>query len=92
MCKDRALSACPGEWEPGCDLGNNAAHCVPAPLVFAHYSEPQAGWVVYRQAAPGRMDCEKVAGPFTVREEAEALLGPLLAQLEAPNVGANLRP
>ena len=26
MCKDRALSACPGEWEPGCDLGNNPAH------------------------------------------------------------------
>jgi hypothetical protein len=25
-CKDRALSACPGEWEPGCDLGNNPAH------------------------------------------------------------------
>jgi hypothetical protein len=22
-CKDRALSACPGEWEPGCDLGAN---------------------------------------------------------------------
>jgi hypothetical protein len=26
MCKDRAASACPGEWEPGCDLGNNAAY------------------------------------------------------------------
>ena len=26
ICKDRALSACPGEWEPGCDLGNNVAH------------------------------------------------------------------
>lgn len=26
MCKDRALSACPGEWEPGCDLGANQAH------------------------------------------------------------------
>lgn len=24
MCKDRPLSKCPGEWEPGCDLGNNA--------------------------------------------------------------------
>lgn len=30
MCKDRALSACPGEWEPGCDLGNNPAHARPA--------------------------------------------------------------
>lgn len=24
LCKDRLLTACPGEWEPGCDLGNNA--------------------------------------------------------------------
>ena len=29
MCKDRVLSACPGEWEQGCDLGSNPAHvCV----------------------------------------------------------------
>lgn len=26
VCKDRVLSACPGEWEPGCDLGNNPDH------------------------------------------------------------------
>jgi hypothetical protein len=25
-CKDRTLSACSGEWGPGCDLGNNSAH------------------------------------------------------------------
>ena len=31
MCKDRALSACPGQWEPGCDLGNNPAHVVAVP-------------------------------------------------------------
>lgn len=23
-CKDRIQADCPGEWEPGCDLGNNA--------------------------------------------------------------------
>jgi hypothetical protein len=23
MCKDRPAEECPGEWEPGCDLGNN---------------------------------------------------------------------
>lgn len=23
MCKDRPAGNCPGEWEPGCDLGNN---------------------------------------------------------------------
>lgn len=26
ICKDRAVSACPGEWEQGCDLGNNEAY------------------------------------------------------------------
>ena len=25
-CKDRPADQCPGEWEPGCDLGANAAH------------------------------------------------------------------
>ena len=25
-CKDRPASQCPGQWEPGCDLGNNPAH------------------------------------------------------------------
>jgi hypothetical protein len=25
-CKDRPAADCPGEWEPGCDLGNNPAH------------------------------------------------------------------
>lgn len=25
QCRDRQLSACPGEWEPGCDLGSNPA-------------------------------------------------------------------
>jgi hypothetical protein len=23
LCKDRPEVECPGEWEPGCDLGNN---------------------------------------------------------------------
>lgn len=34
MCKDRPLSECPGEWEPGCDLGNNEkfVRVVDAPL------------------------------------------------------------
>jgi len=37
MCKDRALSACPGEWEPGCDLGNNPAH-------VRVYRKPRGFW------------------------------------------------
>lgn len=27
-CKDRYKQQCPGEWEPGCDLGANAKHVV----------------------------------------------------------------
>lgn len=30
-CGDRTANACPGQWEPGCDLGANEAHAVPAP-------------------------------------------------------------
>lgn len=29
MCKDRPKADCPGEWEPGCDLGNNQAFVRP---------------------------------------------------------------
>lgn len=30
-CGDRPLDQCPGEWEPGCDLGANEAHVVVVP-------------------------------------------------------------
>jgi hypothetical protein len=30
-CGDRKFSECPGQWEPGCDLGANAKHAVAAP-------------------------------------------------------------
>lgn len=36
MCKDRAADKCPGEWEPGCDLGSNPKYVRVAPV------EPQA--------------------------------------------------
>jgi hypothetical protein len=26
LCKDRPELQCPGQWEPGCDLGANEAH------------------------------------------------------------------
>jgi hypothetical protein len=29
-CRDRLASECPGEWEPGCAMGANEAHQVPA--------------------------------------------------------------
>lgn len=33
-CGDRESSKCPGQWEPGCDLGNNADHALQyVPLV-----------------------------------------------------------
>jgi hypothetical protein len=34
ICGEMLLSACPGEWEPGCDLGNNPAHVRPARAVL----------------------------------------------------------
>lgn len=29
-CRDRLAESCPGTWEPGCDMGANEAHAVPA--------------------------------------------------------------
>jgi hypothetical protein len=34
-CGDRDKNDCPGEWEPGCDLGNNPAH------VLVHHQTPE---------------------------------------------------
>lgn len=34
-CKDRPADQCPGEWEPGCDLGANEAHARAAPAPVA---------------------------------------------------------
>lgn len=30
-CRAKLVGDCPGQWEPGCDLGANEAHVVPAP-------------------------------------------------------------
>ena len=31
-CGDRLKTECPGEWEPGCDLGNNETYAVAVPI------------------------------------------------------------
>ena len=31
-CGDRIEAQCPGEWEPGCDLGNNPKYAKRVPL------------------------------------------------------------
>jgi hypothetical protein len=36
-CGDRAAAACPGEWEPGCDLGANEKHVRVAEPVHEPY-------------------------------------------------------
>lgn len=53
------------------------------PFLFA--GQDNGAWFVWRQERAHDTMAQRVAGPFTTREEAEALLGPLLAQLEAPN-------
>lgn len=47
-CKDRPASDCPGEWEPGCDLGANAAHVVVAQPAAS--GEPVARGAAYGDA------------------------------------------
>ena len=38
QCGDRPAAECPGEWEPGCDLGANDAH------VKVHEPQEPAAW------------------------------------------------
>jgi len=58
MCGDRASTACPGEWEPGCDLGNNPAYVrVAQPAPTAAPAEPHTA-VVYPP--------DGTVSPFTV--------------------------
>jgi len=47
-CGDRAKDQCPGEWEPGCDLGNNPAFARRVPLK----QEPVA-WMTPPGSHPG---------------------------------------
>lgn len=56
---------------------------LPRPFLFA--GQEHGAWFVWRQERAHDTMAKRVAGPFAEREEAEALLGPLLAQLEAPN-------
>lgn len=49
---------------------------------FVAYSAQLAGWCVFVSRSGGLVSLQD-AGPFSTREEAEALLGPALAQLPA---------
>lgn len=45
MCKDRPLTECPGEWEPGCDLGNNPKFVKAyVPTAPTHSDHPLRHW------------------------------------------------
>lgn len=56
----------------------------PRPMLWSAYSDHLMGWMVYRQM-PASTVAHEEAGPFKSRDDAERVLGPLLAQLEAPN-------
>lgn len=53
------------------------------PFLFA--GQENGAWFVWRQERAHDTMAQRAAGPFAAREEAEALLGTLLAQLEAHN-------
>lgn len=61
-CGDRDSSACPGQWEPGCDLGANDAHAVPAP--------PEAAEAL-------RVAMQTGPAPEDAPEDAERRFGPI---------------
>ncbi|MBT9493884.1 MAG: hypothetical protein IV107_16415 [Paucibacter sp.] len=63
-CKDRQASECPGEWEPGCDLGNNPKHAKVAPLPLPVQAEPKDGPGTWEENVSHLLDrC-----PYTVRQ------------------------
>ena len=69
MCKDRPLSACPGEWEPGCDLGNN-----PAFLEVSQQEKTHGGFparLVKQCPFCGRRDALKLTTAQELAEEGE---------------------
>ena len=72
-CKDRPATKCPGEWEPGCDLGNNPKHARPV-NVFTYEAntlhidgaqQPQADEVTDAQ----RLDWLSANPACTITEE-----------------------
>ena len=46
-CGDRPKDKCPGEWEPGCDLGNNPVYAKRVPLEQPEQAEPVA-WACFK--------------------------------------------
>ena len=55
----------------------------PEPFLFA--ALVMGEWFVFRQAHRNATDAIRIAGPFSLREEAEAILGPRLQQIEEPH-------
>lgn len=79
-CKDRTATDCPGEWEPGCDLGANAAHAVPSnsalprqptlqPVAQMDTSKPclPDGWVATMRALVHHIERETCTHEETYR-------------------------
>lgn len=60
-----------------------------APFLFAGPAD--GAWFVWEQQRANALTADRVAGPFAAREDAEALLGPMLKQLQASNVGIERR-
>lgn len=77
-CKDRSASACPGEWEPGCDLGNNPAHVrvhIPPSAPKCEQAAGAAGAeAVLRDAWAGyvNLSADMEAGPLRQQMRAHA--------------------
>ena len=59
LCKDRPLSACPGEWEPGCDLGNNPAFVRRSPDAAPSVVEPRTALQRF-ESNIGTEDCTPI--------------------------------
>jgi len=81
-CGDRAKDQCPGEWEPGCDLGNNPKYARRVPLK----QEPVAWNSVGATSLEFETECsDGTRGARTMTEQTHALW--LADDLEAWTLG-----
>lgn len=95
MCKDRSLDKCPGEWEPGCDLGNNekfvrVGRASPEVLRASSGSRPsEAMRAAYIELRDAFGDHDRFDTLLSKYAEACTAMGVAIASFRAPMISLN---
>ena len=62
-CGDRPAAQCPGEWEPGCDLGNNPKYAKRLEMTPKELAASIKRGEKWKVAGPDLFHCPKCGGP-----------------------------